>query len=503
MEDATSLNSTQSTRADEITQTLNQQRGELEAFLAAHRERLSGAQAELTGQIQHLAQQLDQARSEIRRTQQEQSSRSEQLALEAENIAGLKQALQTAQDEWRKAQDRTIEQQRQLADQIDAQQKTLVGRLDELAERQTQVAEAQARLHHDEKELSLTQAQVEQQATQLKSLDNERAELLTQLDEARETAGQVEAATSDRLQQLQSRLDEAIEHESSLENELNAAREACTQLEGKLTDQAVGQPTENPEATERLHAERDALAERLVESQQRLGQLQRQLDELQAGSTAGEHEDHDRRYETAMKELQRLKARNEELEEQLTKTQQGKAALATLHEGSVDWEAQKQQLLAALEDFDEEDEEDVAKRVKIEEVIQTTSAAIAGKDQQITELRQTVERQAGQAESTVNVAAALEEILDRDTVVQEEREKLRRLQDEFEQKIRQAEIEIAIQRAEIARQRVEVEEIMRQFSEEQRLVSETSNGGSAGDDKWAGRRWLARLGLKKQEEENS
>ena len=92
-------------------------------------------------------------------------------------------------------------------------------------------------------------------------------------------------------------------------------------------------------------------------------------------------------------------------------------------------------------------------------------------------------------------AAALGQILDQDEIVQQERESLKRLQAEWEEKLRQAEIDISVERAKLARQRAEVEERLRSL-EEKGGATQSEPSDSAEPQKPARGRWLSRLGLK-------
>jgi hypothetical protein len=89
--------------------------------------------------------------------------------------------------------------------------------------------------------------------------------------------------------------------------------------------------------------------------------------------------------------------------------------------------------------------------------------------------------------------------LDQDAVIREERDKLAQLQEEWRKKLRQAEIDISVERARITRDRAEIEDKLAAFEKERaNQVSEgDSNGAPAAASKKPTRgRWLTRLGLK-------
>ena len=92
-------------------------------------------------------------------------------------------------------------------------------------------------------------------------------------------------------------------------------------------------------------------------------------------------------------------------------------------------------------------------------------------------------------------------LVDCDELVQQERENLRRMQEEWREKLRRAEIEISVERAKIARERVELEEKLRSL-EAARANDPPPSADALGADKGKSRsrgRWLTRLGLQDDE----
>ena len=92
------------------------------------------------------------------------------------------------------------------------------------------------------------------------------------------------------------------------------------------------------------------------------------------------------------------------------------------------------------------------------------------------------------------------EVLNSDAVIQREREYLKQLQDQCQDKLCQAEIDISQERAKIAREKVQLEEKLRALDER----GSSSDPGQQIDEK-TGRpvrgRWLAQLGLKSSEDD--
>jgi hypothetical protein len=93
--------------------------------------------------------------------------------------------------------------------------------------------------------------------------------------------------------------------------------------------------------------------------------------------------------------------------------------------------------------------------------------------------------------STDSITAS--QAVDNDAAVREERERLKRLQEQWSEKLREAEVELAVERAKLARQRAELEEQHRGTTGETNTpVAADSN--PLGSPSYRGR-WLARLGL--------
>ena len=128
---------------------------------------------------------------------------------------------------------------------------------------------------------------------------------------------------------------------------------------------------------------------------------------------------------------------------------------------------------------------------------------VAERDREIEELKQLLHSQSEVHSSVAVGAAALGEIFDKDAVIQEEREKLCQLQSEWKEKLRQAELELSVERAKVARERTKLDEQRRALDERAANAgSEADPTSTAAREKEPRRgRWLARLGLKDGEQE--
>lgn len=292
------------------------------------------------------------------------------------------------------------------------------------------------------------------------------------------------------IAELQNILAERDRHLAERTNELEQLR---GELEGRQQQLAERDASEGAKAEQlrSLEQERDALAARC-----------RELEEQGATTdpeAASKLSDLERRYELALDDLRQAKQEKDDLEARLG---QGAAAASGAIDGN-DWQAQKARLLAQLEgepDDEASSPERKAERLRIEEAIAATDAAVAAKEQRIAELTERLRELAAAAEATPDPADAEQvrreqeaEILDADEIVQQERARLTALQEEWSEKVRAAELELSVERAKLARERASMED---QIAAAARNEGESSSEGSQ-----PRRRWLAALGLGESDEE--
>jgi len=234
-----------------------------------------------------------------------------------------------------------------------------------------------------------------------------------------------------------------------------------------------------------LRAERDALAERVDELEKQPPiqvdpAIEQQIADLQ------------RRFELAVEDVRELKTKNAQLESRL--------ASASSHtvkgpdSGDMDWESQKRRLLASLENEGDPDDEPgrQEERVRISNTIEMTDAVVAEKDREIAELRSQLLNGSG---VSVNYdddhQRKVDELLDADEIINEHRQRSAQLERDMEEKLRAAELELSLDRAKIARERIELDELR---SELESLRQEIAPNGmpAPGTPK---RRWRSKLGL--------
>jgi len=120
---------------------------------------------------------------------------------------------------------------------------------------------------------------------------------------------------------------------------------------------------------------------------------------------------------------------------------------------------------------------------------------IETRDEEIAELRNLLDQQAEtRSDGTAIGASAIADMLDADELIVQEREKLQRLQVEWEEKFREGEIAASLERAKLSRERQEVsvkkQELELQLEQLQREFRQVNTSGGT-----SSRRWLAKLGL--------
>jgi chromosome segregation ATPase len=442
----------------------------------------------LTAQQNLQAQQLAAAEARLREAQ----SAAEELATENSQAKTVQIELAAAQAQAAEAQRLAGEREQLLLESTRYEQ--------ELRVRDALVAEAQqhdqaarvelATVEAELKTLRLQWASFEQQSAA--SGDAEVATLRAQLSTAQKELAAARAEAQAALE-LASTAHESPAEGSTASNEELAGLRAELQAARELNDRlmAGGSDGDNATALVELQKQRDALVDRLAEAELRL----KSLGNVEA--EARRHEDMQRRYEMAMTDLKELKRTNAELESKLKSRSDGGKTTA-VGSGGMDWEARKQQMLAALEDDDRGDAEAAQERETIQNAIELTDQIVAQKEQEIADLRrQLADRASAEGAST---GAAVAELLNSDELIRQEREKLLKAEAEWREKIGRAEIDISVERAKIARDRMELEEKMRLYQSDQ--SSRAADGAPGAPDKAPRGRWLARLGLKDLNDES-
>ena len=446
----------------------------------AEREQL----AALDGQLQSRRTELDMRQEQLDARQAETESRRRHIARELK----ARHAEQLDEIDRRRAEldRRDAQRQAELEEQLEAAHKereTLEGKLDAVrTERETL-----------EGKLEAARGEQENLRQQFEAIGRQRGD----------SWQQTEAARAEQ-KQWTARCKAAEERGEQLEAEVRSLRDKCDRLETQVATQAeaTGDREEDTRALEDLRTERDALATQLGETEARLTETQQRLVEArQAGpATKATDDDAQRRYEMVVEDLRGLRAKNAELQEQLTRAQSERPA-ARAAGGALNWEAEKKRILAALEAGDDGDQAaTAAERLEIEDLVRRTDQSLAEKERECNELRQLLQDQSANLGAVAVGAAALGQVLDADEVVQEEREKLKGLQEQCREKLRQAEIEISMERAKLAREKAQLDERLSAAGRRDGQA-EGDAAATAPAEKPVRGRWLERLGLKDSAEE--
>ena len=182
---------------------------------------------------------------------------------------------------------------------------------------------------------------------------------------------------------------------------------------------------------------------------------------------------------------------------------------ATCNE-TMSWEERKQMMLRQMEaeSFDADafveslngktSDENIDPIQYVEELqneLDRRDKEVERREQQIQELQHLLDQQSETREGGIAIgAAAITEMYDADELVRDERERLQRMQEEWEEKFRQAEIEASLERAKLSRERQEVASKLADL-EEQLAHAKRESRYSMTDEGAGSRRWLAKLGL--------
>jgi hypothetical protein len=360
---------------------------------------------------------------------------------------------------------------------------------------------------------------------QAKSTERERAEielLREQLKSAIETAeSRMEASASsanqNRVSELENQLVELNQENARLSNLLLNTRSEYQDLVDFIESEALAldedkgdeEDVEDDDEIEYMDEQEfeKELEEATSELRSEIEQLNEQIKFLQSELTEFRDrpipvsgDEAELRIQIEKLRSQLLEARHEAVEWRLQNNELS-SSLAKLKgpaEGQraevMTWEQRKEALLRQLEaETHAEEPCDPRKVLEIEKVIQQTDDEIIRRDREIADLRALLEQQAIAQNGMAIGVAAVAEMIETDAMIISERMRLQELQAEWEQKQRQAEIEMSLERAKLARERLELQEKMQSF--EDNNPPQTEDEKKSTREKTRGR-WLARLGLR-------
>ncbi len=204
-------------------------------------------------------------------------------------------------------------------------------------------------------------------------------------------------------------------------------------------------------------------------------------------------------------EVVELERQNRDLSAQVDSAQTRHAVVSpdVIYE-TMSWEDRKQLILKQMEseDFDTDEfassvssDLDVTSHISDDPVKFVTQLTdeLARREQELSELRHLLDQQSETRQAGVSIGAAgIAAMIESDELVQEERQRLQKLQTEWEDKFRQGEIEASLERAKLSRERREL--AAKQLELERELEKIRLNAQQA-SEKGKPRKWLSELGL--------
>ena len=232
--------------------------------------------------------------------------------------------------------------------------------------------------------------------------------------------------------------------------------------------------------------------------------LEQELDTAIQASVKNVSEESSFRGQIEMLRTQLLESRHETIE---LRIQNADLTDQADHSTSkMTWEQRREQLMIQLESDGSTTPEKQAARNQFTEIIDASQREIGARDQllnerdrEIKELEMILTRQSTVTNGLAVGATAVAQILDADELLTAEREKLRNLQQEWEEKLRTAEIEISTERARLTREKIEFEAATRSMQLKSDEVDASKDcQRSQQEPLGRPRRWLRRLGLREE-----
>lgn len=489
---------------------LNEQMVNLESRLAevlarearTQRQRI-GLAAELRARRAEGLLDVELARDALR-AQLQTELREELQAEQAETLERLErqtrtsEQLQTASDQLQTANEQLRSANQGLLGDITTLKQSNVDLTSELAQAHSMIeleeSEQSSRLVKLQKDLTEARAEVELTREELASKIDASQLLQESLADARQQITELETNQADQAAHSE-------EHELLL-NELEKAREEVEQLQSQLS-----QHVEQTHSLEELREQLQWTELQLTETRDELVRSRENASEATGldAVAASELSELQSKLTDMQAELQQLHEENERLiaeKAELQSSCSAKAASNSLDQESLSWEERKKLIMQQLES--EGDDECVttdrrSERMEIERVIESTEREIEARDRQIEELQSIIEQQADTKQGVAIGAAAIAQMFDTDELIQQEREKLKAIQNEWEEKLRKAEIDVSMERAKLARERLQLE------SEREQIHHDNKRPPQAAPEVGQARtrKWLEHLGLKEDRQGNA
>jgi len=347
-----------------------------------------------------------------------------------------------------------------------------------------------------------------------RTFERERMEiesLREHLKQAIETAeSRIASSSSDegrtRLHDLESQFIEAQRENTKVSNLLLHARTEYQSLLAFIESEAVEASQSDASLTsiaqrvlEKTDARETELSLEVSQLHDQLLFLQCELAEAKSLPKQDNADDSDLRIQIEQLRSQLLEARHEAVELRMQSNDLGSrlakyGPVSGQKSETLSWEQRKEALLQQLEaETHAEAPCDPRKVLDIERILEQTTSEIQRRDLEIADLKTLIEQQSIAHDGMSIGVAAIAEMIESDALIISERLRLKELRDDWEQKQRQAEIEMSLERAKLARERLEIQEKVQRYEE--------NNSSQSEEEKLAGKtrtrgRWLARLGLR-------
>jgi hypothetical protein len=393
--------------------------------------------------------------------------------------AALTDAIKRRKQRLRDAQDHAKGRLKALDDQISLELDAIDSRLSawvefqgDMEEQQRQGAIEREQLERLSEKIQRRQAETEAQRQQIaRKLAAQRRDVL----QAHEEGNAELVALRQENAQLQLTMDELNTQIRRLQSQIEESQQmAANSQTGDPSPDGNG---ETSEVLEQLQTN-----------------LEQALDELQTLRDENEH----LKFQVATAPVRRPKPRNAE-----APFQAGSAAKSG---GGSDWESQKKRLLAQLEDdvvAGDEDSETPGEwsdhaDEDFNELVGQAEQLVAARDEEIRSLKDRILAAetlaiAKSTDESTEQQRIIAEFVDQDAIIISERERLKKLQDEWEERSRKAEVETAMERARIARMRTEFEEKLRDLEAKQQQFAQRNPSGNTAGKPERERRWLDHL----------
>lgn len=277
-------------------------------------------------------------------------------------------------------------------------------------------------------------------------------------------------------------------------------------LQRDLADEAIREASSMRERLADSRPNDDIVCELRDELQRLMAERDHAVEELDAARKGATEEQLREDQRRLADELNRLEDENSELSSEVERLQQELELLRASHGSEAadeppeedplsgfDWEAQKKLL---LENLDENATAKVQPELKsLQRVAEVAMTGMAADPNEVQELRDQLNMLIAAVASTSGETV---EGVDYMTVLEQEREKLDALQQQWHDKLRESELEISVERAKLARERVKLEEDLRVIEAEKSRLTKPQDNETA--EPATRNRWLARLGLSDDQE---